>query len=136
MRRLYTAAAVPGCLLTSHLAAYHAVKNTSGSAQVEAPCQGKETQVYSDLKLSPGTCCHSLDMCGTGSTSEPTDQRMPKLGSVLHNLRMHSSSSATGKQFADPTTKARLLQTKKEQTGTRLSCRKHGLALPLFSRAG
>lgn len=133
MGRLYTAAAIPGCLLTSHLAAYHAAKNIIGSAQVEAPCQGEETQVYLDLKHSPGTCCHS--QCGTGSTSQPADQQIPKLSSVLHNLRMHSLSSATGKQFTDPTTKAHLLQTKKEQTGTGFSCRKHGLPLPLFSRA-
>lgn len=64
MGQLYAAAAaaIPGCLLTSHLAAHHAVKNTVSSAQVEAPCQGEETQVHSDLKQSPGTCCHSLNM--------------------------------------------------------------------------
>lgn len=54
MGQLYAAAAaVPGCLLTSHLAARHVVKYPVGSAQVEAPSQAEETQVHSGPEAKP-----------------------------------------------------------------------------------
>lgn len=72
-------------LLPSHLAARHVVKCNVSSAQVEALSQGEGTQVHSGPKAEPR---HLLPRPGH-------PRRSPKLSSVLHNLRVHSSSSAT-----------------------------------------
>lgn len=78
MGQLYAAAAaVPGCLLTSHLAARHVVKYPVGSAQVEAPLKPRKLKCTQDLKQSQITCCQGLDTWGAGSTSQLTDQQIP-----------------------------------------------------------
>ena len=97
MGRLYAAAAaIPVVVYSSHLAARHVMKYTVGSAQVEAPSQGEETQVHSGPEAEPK---HLLPWPGHAGRRQriPADRPADPLSSALFSITSECTlSSATG----------------------------------------
>lgn len=113
-------------------------KYTLHSAQVEAPPQGKETQVHSGLEAEPKHLLPQPRHVGCGKHIPANQPAGPLSSALLSTTSKHTleaqPQAGLQQQFADSIAKAHLLQTKEEVAGTGFSCRKHALGLPLSSR--
>lgn len=113
------------------------MKYTLHSAQVKAPPQGKETQVHSGPEAEPKHLLPQPGHVGCGKhipANQPAGPLSSALFSITSEHTLEAQPQAGLQQFTDSIAKAHLLQTKEEMADTGFSCRKHGLALPLFSR--